>query len=69
MAEVERLGFDEVLGKAINETLDGAKYLYVSIDVDVMDPAFAPGAGTPNPVASRHARFSPPSGAYVTKRQ
>jgi len=49
MAEVERIGFDAVLNKAIDEALDGPKYLYVSIDVDVMDPSFAPGTGTPEP--------------------
>jgi agmatinase len=49
MAEVERLGFDAVLNKAISEALDGPEYLYVSVDVDVMDPAFAPGTGTPEP--------------------
>ena len=49
MAEVERVGFDAVLNKAIDEALDGPKYLYVSIDVDVMDPSYAPGTGTPEP--------------------
>jgi agmatinase len=49
MAEIERIGFDAVLNKAIDEALDGPKYLYVSIDVDVMDPSFAPGTGTPEP--------------------
>jgi agmatinase len=49
MAEIERIGFDTVLNKAIDEALDGPKYLYVSIDVDVMDPSFAPGTGTPEP--------------------
>ncbi|HLH76156.1 MAG TPA: agmatinase family protein [Candidatus Binataceae bacterium] len=49
MAEIERLGFDAVLNRAIDEALDGPEYLYVSVDVDVMDPAFAPGTGTPEP--------------------
>ena len=49
MAEIERSGFEAVLNKAIGEALDGPEYLYVSVDVDVMDPAFAPGTGTPEP--------------------
>ncbi|MFO0881103.1 MAG: arginase family protein [Gemmataceae bacterium] len=38
-----------VLQKAIDEALDGPKYNYISLDIDVHDPAFAPGAGTPQP--------------------
>jgi agmatinase len=49
MAEINRLGFDAVLEKAIAEALDGPKVLYVSLDIDVLDPAFAPGTGTPEP--------------------
>jgi len=49
MAEINRLGFEAVLEKAIGEALDGPKYLYVSLDIDVLDPAFAPGTGTPEP--------------------
>jgi agmatinase len=49
MAEIERIGFQAVLEKAIAEALDGPKYLYISLDIDVLDPAFAPGTGTPEP--------------------
>ena len=49
MAEIEKKGFDEVLEMAISEALDGPDKLYISVDVDVMDPAFAPGTGTPEP--------------------
>ena len=49
MAEIEKKGFDEVLEMAISEALDGPEKLYISVDVDVMDPAFAPGTGTPEP--------------------
>ena len=49
MAEIERLGFDAVLNKAISEALDGPEYLYVSVDVDVLDPAYTPGTATPEP--------------------
>lgn len=47
MAEIERIGFEAVLEKAIEEALDGPKYLYISLDIDVLDPAFAPATGTP----------------------
>lgn len=51
MAEIDRRGFDAVLQQAIDEALDGAEYLFVSLDIDVLDPAFAPGTGTPEPPA------------------
>jgi agmatinase len=47
MAEINRIGFEAVLEKAIAEALDGPKHLYISLDIDVLDPAFAPGTGTP----------------------
>jgi agmatinase len=47
--EVERIGFEAVLNKAIDEALDGPKYLYLSVDIDVMDPSLAPGTGSPEP--------------------
>ena len=49
MAEVERKGWDPVLDRALKEALDGPRYLYISLDVDVMDPAYTPGTGTPGP--------------------
>jgi agmatinase len=49
MAEIRRDGFDVVLERAIDEALDSADHLYISLDVDVCDPAFAPGTGTPEP--------------------
>ncbi len=49
MAEIEERGFDVVLEQAIAEALDGPEAIYLSVDVDVLDPAFAPGTGTPEP--------------------
>ncbi|MDT7597962.1 MAG: agmatinase, partial [Pseudonocardiales bacterium] len=49
MAEIRRDGFDVVLERALDEALDQADYLYLSVDVDACDPAFAPGTGTPEP--------------------
>jgi len=49
MSEIETRGFDAVLKDAISEALDGPELIYLSVDVDVMDPAFAPATGTPEP--------------------
>ncbi len=49
MAEIEERGFDAVLEQAIAEALDGPEHVYLSVDVDGLDPAYAPGTGTPEP--------------------
>jgi agmatinase len=49
MAEVDRHGLHHVVEQAISEALDGPEHLYVSFDIDVLDPAYAPGTGTPEP--------------------
>jgi agmatinase len=49
MHEIEARGFDTVLQEAIEQALDGPEVIYLSLDIDVLDPAFAPGTGTPEP--------------------
>lgn len=49
MDEIWERGFKPVLDDAIAEALDGPEYLYLSIDIDALDPAYAPGTGTPEP--------------------
>jgi len=49
MAEIERDGWDVVMDRILNEALDGPEYLYISFDIDVLDPAYTPGTGTPEP--------------------
>ena len=44
-ADVLRRGVDEVVG-GLRERI-GDRPLYVSVDIDVLDPAHAPGTGTP----------------------
>ena len=44
-ADVYRQGVDEVVARLRDRI--GDRPLYISIDVDVMDPAHAPGTGTP----------------------
>jgi agmatinase len=49
MAEVEKRGWEETMRRALSEAREGGKKLYISFDVDVLDPAFVPGTGTPVP--------------------
>ena len=49
MAEIEKDGFEAVMERAIAEAMDGAEFLHISFDIDSLDPAFAPGTGTPEP--------------------
>ena len=49
MAEIQRHGFDSVLERAVNEALDDADHLFISVDIDVVDPSAAPGTGSPEP--------------------
>jgi len=49
MAEIEDRGFDAVMEDVIKEAKDGPKYMFVSFDIDALDPAFVPGTGTPEP--------------------
>jgi agmatinase len=45
--ELEERGVDAVIDDAIAEALDGPDRIYLSVDVDVVDPGMAPGTGTP----------------------
>jgi agmatinase len=49
MEEVHQRGLDAVITDAIAEAMNGVEYLYVSVDIDSLDPAYAPGTGTPEP--------------------
>ena len=49
MQEIWDRGFKEVMRDAVGEALAKADKLYVSVDIDVLDPAHAPGTGTPEP--------------------
>jgi agmatinase len=49
MAEIERRGFDAVMEDVIKEAKDGPEYLFISFDIDALDPSFVPGTGTPEP--------------------
>jgi agmatinase len=47
MHEIRDLGIGEVIGRATEAVGPGPVFL--SVDIDVLDPAFAPGTGTPEP--------------------
>src|SRR5215213_2202040 len=47
MHEVRDLGIREVMGRAIEAA--GTGPVFLTVDIDVLDPAFAPGTGTPEP--------------------
>ena len=49
MSEIEERGADAVVDDAIAEALDGPDAIYLSVDIDVVDPGLAPGTGTPEP--------------------
>ena len=48
MVEIEERGAEAVIADAIAEALDGPDCIYLSVDIDVVDPGMAPG--------DRHAR-------------
>jgi len=43
--DFDRLGVEEVVGRVRERAGDAP--IYLSVDIDVLDPAFAPGTGTP----------------------
>jgi agmatinase len=47
MHDVRELGIRAVVERALEAI--GAGPVYLTVDVDVLDPAFAPGTGTPEP--------------------
>lgn len=49
MDEIWERGFRAVMADAVAEALDGPEYLYISVDIDSLDPAYAPATGTPEP--------------------
>lgn len=47
MTEIEDRGIDAVIDDAIREATEHADLVYLSVDIDVVDPGMAPGTGTP----------------------
>lgn len=49
MQKVREKGIVAVVSEALDQLRETSDVLYVSIDIDVLDPAYAPGTGTPEP--------------------
>ena len=49
MQELWEDGIHAVIDRVIAEALEGPEFIYLSVDIDVLDPGFAPGTGTPEP--------------------
>jgi agmatinase len=49
MVEIEERGAEAVIADSIAEALEGPDRIYLSVDIDVVDPGTAPGTGTPEP--------------------
>ncbi|HJQ76802.1 MAG TPA: agmatinase [Acidimicrobiia bacterium] len=50
MNEIVDRGLDAVVDEAVDYSLSGgAKGVFISVDIDVVDPGLAPGTGTPEP--------------------
>lgn len=47
MKDIDRLGIAEVMDRALAAASNGTGGVHVSFDLDVCDPAIAPGVGTP----------------------
>ena len=47
MHDVREVGIEATVERAVSAV--GAGPVYLSVDIDVLDPAFAPGTGTPEP--------------------
>ena len=48
MGEIVERGIDSVIDDVLAAVAD-AEHLFLSVDIDVLDPAYAPGTGTPEP--------------------
>ena len=49
MTEIVSRGLDECLNEAFAHALDECDSIFLSVDIDVVDPGSAPGTGTPEP--------------------
>jgi agmatinase len=52
MDEILERGLTAVMNEAVEAVAEAAPRAYLTVDIDVLDPAFAPGTGTPEPGGS-----------------
>lgn len=48
-ADVRKQGIERIISKALEIASNGTDAIYISVDIDVMDPPFAPGTNKPAP--------------------
>ena len=49
MTEIHHRGLNTVLDESFTTLTDGCDGVFLSVDIDVVDPGMAPGTGTPEP--------------------
>ncbi|MFX0085492.1 MAG: agmatinase family protein [Candidatus Hodarchaeota archaeon] len=49
MADIQKQGIEQIIGKALEIAGNNTESLYVSLDIDIMDPAFCPAQKYPEP--------------------
>lgn len=49
MTEIHHRGLNTVLDESFKTLMDGCDGVFLSVDIDVVDPGMAPGTGTPEP--------------------
>jgi agmatinase len=49
MSDIEERGLRTVVNEAVEYAAEGADAVFLSVDIDVVDPGMAPGTGTPEP--------------------
>ena len=49
VGDVERVGVEKIAEMALELAWKGAKAVYLSFDIDVIDAGFVPGTGWPEP--------------------
>ena len=49
--DIWRNGIEEAISRAVDVAFTGSDGVYLSVDVDSLDAAFAPGTCVPTPVA------------------
>ena len=59
MEQIDRLGMPAALEKALERVSNDSDGIYISFDMDALDPGYAPGVGTPVPggLTSREAHL------------
>lgn len=49
MSDIKDRGIESTVRDAIDHVTEDVNHVYLTIDIDVTDPSFAPGTGTPSP--------------------